>query len=183
MANFIEDPIKIYLKDSDKARLADQRVRIVRESNPRSPEDNEDLVFVKVNNESDIPKNALHSWKLENNGDTAFFWTDEDRCKRMVSGNPANYTEEKLKYFEEVERRLWTDWLHGNVYGYIVEKWDAAQRKWMQTSSLWGMYGAKDLFDNLATETDDINIPVCIDNEDLKYDFKNVEMKPNQFDA
>lgn len=181
---FIEDPIKIYLKDSDKVKLADWRVRIVRETSPRSPEDNEDLVFVRVSSKDNVPKNALHSWKLENNGpgDTAFFWTNEARCKKMVSDNPADYTEEKLKYFEKVERRLWTDWLHGNVYGYVVEKWDAKRREWMHTSSLWGMYGAKDLFDNLATETDGVSIPVCIDNEDMKYDFKNVEMKPNQFE-
>ena len=48
MANFIENPIKIYLKDSDKARLADYRARIVRETSPLEPCDNEDLVFEKA---------------------------------------------------------------------------------------------------------------------------------------
>ena len=36
---------RIYLKDSDKVRLADYRARIVRESNPREPCVNEDLLF------------------------------------------------------------------------------------------------------------------------------------------
>ena len=177
---FAEDPVKIYLKDSDKVKLADWRVRIVRETDPRSPEDNEDLVFVRVSGKDNVPKNAIYTWQFSPNG--GWYYTTEARCKKMVSPDKKYWTKKKLDYFKEVEARLWRDWWDGKVYGYIVEKWDAKRREWMTTSSLWGMYGAKDLFDNLATETDGVSIPVCIDNEDLKYDFKNVEMKPNQFE-
>ena len=58
MANRLNN-LRIYLKDSDKVRLADTRIRIVRESDPLEPCDNEDLVFEKAEDESYIPKNAL----------------------------------------------------------------------------------------------------------------------------
>ena len=181
MAKLFNDP-RIYLKNSDKVRLADYRARIVRETNPREPCDNEDLVFEKADSKDDINSNALMSWKFQPYGqDYIWFFTTAERCKRMVSEDPSYWTQEKLEQFAKQERKLYEDWYDGHVYGYIIEKWDEKRRKWMTTSSLWGMYGAKDLFDNLATETDGVSIPVCIDNEDLKYDFKNVEMKPNQF--
>lgn len=182
---FAEDPIKIYLKDSDKVRLADYRARIVREINPREPCDNEDLVFRKVEDEHLIPSNALYKWKFDCNfeHEPIWFYTTAERCKQMVSDDPSYWTKEKLEEFAEIEKRLYQDWWDGHVYGYIIEKWDEKRREWMTTSSLYGMYGAKDLFENLATETDGVSIPVCIDNEDMKYDFENVEMKPNQFVA
>ena len=52
----------------------------------------------------------------------------------------------------------------------------------MTISSLWGMYGSEELFENLATETDGVNIPVCVDEEEMKYEFDNVEKKINEFD-
>ena len=183
MAKFIENPIKIYLKDSDKVRLADYRARIVRETNPREPCDNEDLVFEKAEDEALIPENALYKWKFQPYGhEYIWFFTTAERCKEMVSEDPSYWTLSKLKEFAEIEHRLYQDWYDGHVYGYIIEKWDSKRREWMQTSSFWGMYGAKDLFDNLATETDGVSIPVCIDSEEMKYDFDNVEMKPNEFD-
>lgn len=175
---------RIYLKDSDKVRLADYRARIVREMNPREPCDNEDLVFRKVEDEHLIPANALYKWKFDCNfeHEPIWFFTTAERCKKMVSEDPSYWTLPKLEKLAEIEKRLYQDWWDGHVYGYIIEKWDEKRREWMTTSSLWGMYGAKDLFENLATETDGVNIPVCIDNEDLKYDFDNTEKRVNEFE-
>ena len=177
--------VKIYLKDSDKARLAACRVRIVKETCPREPCDNEDLVFEKAEDESCIPANALMKWQFNCNfeHEPIWFFTTAERCKKMVSSNPDDWTLEKLVGFMNEEKKLYQDWWDGNVYGFIIEKWDNKQRKWMQTSSLWGMYGAKDLFDNLLDQIGTASIPVCIDSEDMKYDFDNVEKKPNEFDA
>lgn len=69
------------------------------------------------------------------------------------------------------------------MYGYIVEKWDNKRREWMQTSSCWGMYGAEELMLNLAEETDGVSIPICLDTEDMKYEFENTEKKVNEFDG
>ena len=167
----------IYLKDSDKVRLADYRARIVRETNPREPCDNEDLVFEKANGE--VPSEAIYTWHFAPMGVT--FYTTSERCKKMVSEDPSYWTLPKLKEFAEIEERLYRDWYDGHVYGYIIEKWDVQRREWMTTSSLWGMYGAEELMLHLAEETDGVNIPVCVDEEEMKYEFDNVEKKVNEF--
>lgn len=175
--------IRIYLKDSDKARLADCRVRIVRDSNHTEPCNNEDLVFEKAEDEDHIPKNALYKWKFHPYGcEPIWFFTTAKRCKKMVSKDPSCWTLPKLKKFADIEHRLYEDWYNGRVYGYITEKWDEKQRWWTAVSSLYGLYGVKDLFDNLAAaKIDGVSIPVCVDEETMKYEFRNVEWKVNGF--
>lgn len=180
---------RIYLKDSDKARLADYRARIVRETNPREPCDNEDLVFEKAESKDSIPEDALYSWKFQPYGqDCIWFFTTAERCKKMVSEDPSYWTEEKLKEFAEIEEQLYRDWYDGHVYGIIIEKWDEKQRDWKNVDSHWGMYGANEVYDNLGDEIDlhydeagEVSIPVCVDEEDMKYEFDNVEKKVNEF--
>ena len=180
----------IYLKASDKARLADYRVRIMREENAREPCDNEDLVFEKAEDEDHIPENALYKWKFQPYGhECIWFFTTADRCKKMVAEDPSYWTLPKLKEFAEIEHRLYEDWHADHVYGIIIEKWDEKQREWTCIDSAWGMYGAKDLLDNLGNEIDlhydevgGASIPVCVDEEEMKYEFDNVEMRVNEFE-
>ena len=183
--------IRIYLKDSDKARLADCRARIVRMTNPLEPCDNEDLVFEKTEDKSLIPENALYTWKFDcnNEHEPIWFFTTAERCKKMVCEDPSYWTLPKLKEFAEIEHRLYVDWYAGHVYGVIVEKWDEKQREWKTVNSYWGMYGEKELYDNLGNEIDlhydeagEANIPVCVDEEEMKYEFDNVEMRVNAFE-
>ena len=178
---FAENPPKIYLKDSDKARLADWRVRIVREKFPREPCDNEGLVFEKAESKDSIPDNALYSWKFQPYMHCIWFFTTAERCKKMVSEDPSYWTEEKLKEFAAIEERLYKDWYNGHVYGCVVEQWDEKRRAWMTTSSLWGLYGAEETMLHLAEETDGISIPICVDEEEMKHEFENVESHLNQF--
>ena len=182
MSKLVTDP-RIYLKESDKVRLADYRARIVRETDPREPCDNEDLVFEKAEDRFLIPKNALYKWKFDcnNEHEPIWFYTTAERCKKMVSENPSYWTLPKLTEFAEIEHQLYQDWYDGHVYGYIIEKWDKKRREWMTTSSLWGMYGADELLMQLAEETDGVNIPVCVDEEEMKYEFDNTEKKINEF--
>ena len=42
---------------------------------------------------------------------------------------------------------------------------------------------ALELMLNLAEETDGVSIPICLDDEDMKYDFDNTEKKVNEFDC
>lgn len=181
MAKLFNDT-RIYLKGSDKVRLADWRVRIVRETSPREPCDNEDLVFEKAEDESLIPSSSLFKWNSEMADGPQWFFTTAERCKKMVADDPSYWTFEKLQEFARIEKKLYENWRDGHVYGYIVEKWDAKRREWMTTSSLWGMYGADELLLHLAEETDGVNIPVCIDSEDMKYDFDNTEKRVNEFE-
>ena len=182
MAKLFNDP-RIYLKDSDKVRLADYRARIVHEIDPLEPCDTMDLVFEKAEDEALIPENALYKWKFQPYGhECIWFFTTAERCKEMVSEDPSYWTLPKLKEFAEIEHRLYQDWYDSHVYGYIIEKWDAKRREWMTTSSSYGMYGANELLMYLAEETDGVNIPVCIDSEEMKYEFDNTEKKVNEFD-
>jgi hypothetical protein len=178
---FIENQPKIYLKDSDKARLADRRVRIIREKNPHEPCDNECLVFEKAESKDGIPKHALYSWKFQPYTHCTWFFTTAERCEKMVSEDPSYWTKEKLKEFANIEHKLYEDWFSGHVYGYVVEQWDEKNREWIAESSLWGMYGAEELMHHLAEETDGIGILICVDEEEMKYEFDNVEFQRNQF--
>jgi len=173
---------KIYLKDSDKVRLADYRARIVKETDPCEPCDNEDLVFEKADGE--VPAEAIYTWYFAPMGVT--FYTTPERCKKMVSEDPSCWTQKKLEEFARIEGRLYRDWWDGHVYGFIIEKWDNKRREWVQTYSLWGMYGAKELLENLGDKIDLLydeigSIPVCLDDEEMKYDFDNAEKKANEF--
>ena len=176
---------RIYLKDSDKVRLADYRARIVRETDPREPCDNEDLVFEKADGE--VPAEAIHTWYFAPMGVT--FYTTAERCKEMVSEDPSFWTQKKLEEFAEIEGRLYRDWYDGHVYGIIIEKYDSKRREWKTISSLWGIYGAKDVYANLGDEIDlhydevgGASIPVCVDEEEMKYEFDNVEKQVNEFE-
>ena len=182
MAKLFADP-RIYLKDSDRVRLADRRARIVREFNPSEPCEHEDLVFEKAEDESLIPANALMKWKFDCNHEhePIWFFTTAERCKRMVSEDPSYWTQAKLEEFARIEKKLYQDWYDGNVYGYVIEEWDEKRREWKQEKSKWGMYGSGDLFLNLVADADGSRIPICIDEEEMKYDFDNTEMAVNEF--
>ena len=176
----MEQNFKIYLKDSDKARLANKRIRIVRETSPREPCDNEDLVFEKAKSFNDIPDNKLKTWYFAPLG--VWFFTTAERCKRMVAEDPSYWTDDKLSTFVKIEEQLYKDWNNGDVYGIIIEEWDANNRTWKHIRSYYGMYGATSLIDNINDELKrDPNYVVCIDDETMKYDFDDVEMRVNEF--
>lgn len=185
------DNIRIYLKESDVPHLAKKRIRIIKEVAPREPCDNEDLVFVKAEDESLIPENALYKWKFNCNyeHEPIWFYTTAERCNEMVSKNPADWTLPKLKEFAEIERQLYQNWYDGKVYGFICEKWVNKRRRWEATDPTHGgMYGAKELMYNLKdflefNDGDVGSLPVCIDDEEMKYEFDNCEKTVNEFSS
>ena len=143
---------KIYLKDSDKVRLADYRARIVRETNPREPCDNEDLVFEKVENKEDIPKDALYSWYFAPMN--VWFFTTADRCKQMVSEDPSYWTKEKLEEFARIEGQLYRNWWNGEVYGYWdIEMIDKHTNKYVVTEEWIKHKSLKAAFKDNVSET------------------------------
>ena len=177
----MEQNFKIYLKDSDRARLANKRIRIVRETSPLEPCDNEDLVFEKAESFNDIPNNKLKTWYFAPLD--MWFFTTAERCKTMVSKDPSYWTDDKLSAFAKIEKQLYNDWNNGNVYGIIIEEWNARNRSWTCIESYYGMYGATSLIDNIndKLQRDHSAFVVCIDDETMKYDFNDVEMRVNEF--
>ena len=183
------DNIRIYLKESDVPHLAKKRIRIIREVNPHEPCDNEDLVFKKASDESLIPANALFKWSIEMPNGTWWFFTTAERCNKMVSPDPACWTFEKLQEFARIEKRIYESWRDGHVYAFICEKWVNKRRRWEAIDHIHGgMYGAEDLMNNLKdflefNESDDGSLPVCIDSEEMKYEFDNCEKSVNEFSS
>ena len=175
-----ESNLKIYLKDSDKSRLADKRVRIIKESDPLEPCRNEDLVFEKAEDEFLIPADALFKWHIDMVPGEWWFYTTAERCKKMVSEDPSYWTFEKLQDFALLEKKLYENWRDGYVYGFIVEHWDEKQRKWVEDRSLWGMYGKEDVLENIRSEVHE-DIPICIDEDSMAWEFNNAEKKINEF--
>ena len=177
---------KIYFESSDKARLADRRLRIVVDVNPLEPCDNEDLVFEKAEDETMIPTNALFTWKFDCNHEhePIWFFTTAERCKEMVSKDPSYWTKEKLQHFAEIEKRLYQDWYDGKVFGFVSEVWNSATRKWDCTAAVYGMYGVDELMENIGDYLTNNDMLVCFNDaghEELKYEFDNAEMFRNEF--
>ena len=63
------------------------------------------------------------------------------------------------------------------------EEGEEKHREWKQEKSRWGMYGAEELMINLVEDIDVVSIPICLDTEDMKYDFDNTEKNVNEFDG
>lgn len=185
--------LKFFLENSDKARLADNRVRIVHESNPREPQFNEDLVFAVADDKTSIPKDAIYTWQFDCNGEREpfYFYTTAKRCKQMVAKDPSYWTQEKLAKFAELEKQLYKDWWEDRVYGLVFEEWSAEQRQFVSSTaciSIWGIYG-EDALINVLNNYADVKsgkFIICTDNG-VKYDFMDstkidVETYPNSFE-
>ena len=169
---------KIYLKESDAARLANRRIRIVKDDGAREPCENEDLVFAKADCLEDVPNDALKAWQFAPLN--VWFYTTAERCKKMVAEDSSYWTPEKLDKFAEQEKKLYEDWFNGNVYGIIVEMWNARMRRFACVESVWGIYGEEELRATIPNY-DKPGTIICIDSEEMKYDFDNVEMRVNEF--
>lgn len=142
---------------SAAARLADRRVRIVREEQPDDPAEQFDLVFEKAEDKASIPKNAIYRWKFDRNFEHEPIWlfTTKERCRRMVSSNPDDWTKEKLVEFEKDERKLWQSWWDGDVFGWIQERWDPKNREFAHESSCYGYYGMGEILRAVEEEVID----------------------------
>lgn len=149
--------MKVFKLGSDDARLADRRVRIVREEQPDEPTEQFDLVFEKAEDEASIPKDAIYKWKFDCSFEHEPIWlfATEERCRKMVSPNPDDWTREKLAGFEKDERKLWQSWWDGDVFGWIREKWDPKKREFVHEASCGGYYGAGEILRAVEEEAVD----------------------------
>jgi hypothetical protein len=169
--------MEIIQTNSDKARLADVRIRIVRDDDPEEPCECMDLVFEKTKDESLIPSDAIHSWKFDCNHEhePIWFFTTKDRCEKMICSDPNYWTKEKLIGFEKDEKNLYQQWDDGNVFGYIIESWNAEQREWNHKDSCFGYYGLSELLSAIKDYLDERKISendivICSDESDICMD-------------
>lgn len=178
----------VFKLSSDAARLADRRVRIVREKLPDEPAKYFDLVFEKAEDEASIPKDAIYKWKFECNFEHEPIWlfATEERCRKMVSPNPDDWTQEKLVEFEKDERKLWQSWWDGDVFGWIQERWDPKKREFAHESSCYGYYGVDEILRAVEEEVIDFikepipgekDVATCAE-DDLAVRLGEIEKKP-----
>lgn len=143
---------------SKAARLADIRVRIIRDEAASDPCGMIGTVFEKAGNGA-VPENALYSFRCLG---TEFF-TDEARCRKVISDDPADWTAEKLEKIASVEKKLYEDWAEGRVYGWVLESWNAEERMWAHEDSCWGYYGIGEILEAAGNARPPGEIPVCAD--------------------
>lgn len=161
---------------SEAARMADRRVRIVREDMPARPSAAMDLVFQEAESESSVPGDALYRWKLDGGprGKPVWFFTTEDRCRRFGATPSGGWDQAALSDMAESEKKVWADWLDGNVFGWVAEAWDPARREFVAEDSCWGYYGLDEIYQVVEEEIVDFepepepgekDLVVCADDE------------------
>ena len=164
----------IYLANGRKARLAGTRLRTVIEEGAAAPWHDSDLVFnpfASVAAYSPLydpeGKQIIAARTVSDGQDTLELYTTEERVKELCGDDPKYLTPdgiEKLCWAPEKKEIL--DWLHGKNFGYLVEKWDEKERRFLVIDSLWGMTGVACVLDNIKSDSDHHKPDViCVDDD------------------
>ena len=138
-------------------------------------------MFEKADSKDAIPDDALFTWTFNYPETPMHFFTTAERCKKLVSEDSSYWTQEKLAEFARIEHRLYQDWYDGRVYGYVEERWNEKTRSWEHVSSCYGYYGTDEILRAVKEIMGNEDLVVCINSEEMKYDFDNVEKKVNEF--
>lgn len=169
---------KIYEAKTRIARLAKTRVRIVRDESPQKPWEDMDMVFIEL--DCEVPSSvedhldAVAEFKFDDNdGETHTWYTTPDRLYRFYNHDRAAWTEENLNKIIDEERELLQLWDDGEMFAVVREEWSDAERKWTYADSLWRMYGAKNVLENLPDVAEDGDV-ICVD-EDIGLYFELTE--------
>ena len=160
----------IYLSNSRTGRLADKRIRIFREENPRRLSDAMDLVFT---NEKIENPNAI-TFTVHGYNDSYKFKTNDERLSEYFDRDRSHWTKEAIETIAAEEKELWEAYMCGDVFGIACERWNAAEREWTAVeNTLYGVYGAKDAIaiakDILLRHSTEAFVVTC--EEDVKYCF------------
>lgn len=170
---------KIHLSCQRKARLADWRLRIVRDDSPEKPSEHFSSVFAPVGELKDWIGGQYPSFIA----DGECFGTSDSRLREQYSKDPKDWTKERLGLVAEREKTIWKAWEDGDCFGVVLERWNEREREWTRYDSLWGAYGAgevQSLVDQVASGSDypgDESCVLCCD-EDCKYCFDVVSNDP-----
>lgn len=160
----------IYLTTSKTGKLADKRIRIFREENPRPLDDAMDLVFTRE--EIDNPKDT--TFTIYGYNESVTFKTNDERLGDYFNSDPASWTEEAIEKIASEEKVLWEAYFKGEVFGIAVERWNVAEREWTPIDiTLYGCYSTEDAIANakdfLHQHASESIVVTC--EEDCKDDF------------
>ncbi len=81
-------------------------------------------------------------------GQVGWIWSTIDKVEKITGST--NMSTEELRKRLKSEVKLYSQYLEGDVYGYIVEKYEKGE--WIEEESVWGIYS---LTDDLLTEASD----------------------------
>lgn len=162
--------MKIYLKNSDEAHLADCRIRIKRNDWPMIPSETQDLVYQIEDSSEAVPEEAFAIWNYydPNSRKTYYFWTDAIRLEKYFDKNPASWKSEVLEKIFNEELEIWKAFFSGEVYELLFEIWSDAKRMFEVEYTCGDCYGANELKYSLEDFIEENgNAVVCVDSDEL----------------
>ena len=171
--------IKFVSENSREAHLANKRLLIMKDCSCRAPDVNMDLIFHRGHGE-------VWGFKLrETYGyEEEVFTADRAKVDEESKACGHKTEAEKREWLEGIKKAeayLWQAWMDGDVYGILVQEWDAHERKWNAVDATFEMFGWNDVVECLKDmNLDDIDV-FCID-EDLgdpeswKAEYKEIDV-------
>lgn len=138
--------IKLISENTREAHLADKRLLITKDCG-RAPDIYADLIFHRGHGE-------VWGFKLrETYGyETEVFTADRDKVEAESKACGHKTEAEKREWLDGIkkaEARLWQAWMDGDMYGVIIQEWDAAERKWKCIDCRYDLYGWEDVLEAL----------------------------------
>ncbi len=171
--------IKLVSEYSREARLANKRLLIVKDSVCRAPDVSMDLIFHRGHGE-------VWGFKLkETYGYESEVFT-ADRAKVEEESKACGHKTEAekrawLEGIKEAEKKLWQAWMDGDMYGIVIQEWNADERNWNVVDSIFEIFGWNDVVECLKDmKLDDIDV-FCIDKDlgdpvDWKAEYKELDV-------
>lgn len=163
------------IKTSDRAaRLADKRIRIVRDNDPREPHASSQMLFGILGGAYSIKIDDLNAELynrprvFEREVDGFKIWTTSDRIDQLCGKDAKYHSDEWLESQIKGELDEVKEFLEGHCYAIMVESWVPEEREWKIESSTYGYTGVKCVLDEvegmLAPEGEGV---VCSDCAEL----------------
>lgn len=171
--------IKFVSEKSREARLADKRLLIMKDGVCRAPDVSMDLIFHRGHGE-------VWGFKLrETYGyESEVFTADRAKVEKESKACGHKNKDEMYKWLDgikEAEKKLWQAWMDGDMYGIVVQEWNAAERNWKVIDSIFEIFGWSDVVECLKDmKLDGIDV-FCIDEDlgnpdDWKAEYKELDI-------
>lgn len=155
--------IKFISEHNRAAQLANVRLVLVKDPSGRAPDESADLIFHRGHGEVWGFK-VRETYGYESEVFTATKEKVEEESKACGHKNK-DEMHKWLDGIKEAEKKLWQSWIDGEVYGIVIQKWDAAERRFYCIECLYELYGWDDVIEALK-DMDLSNVEVfCVDED------------------
>ena len=172
--------IKFISEYDREARLANRRVMLVKDEG-LVPDMHMDLIFHRG------PDGNVFGFRLKATYDDydETFTADSDKIDEELKACGFKTEAEKREWLEGIkkaEAEMWQAWMDGEVYGLVVQTWDADERQWKCVDAIYGIYGfsqIKMMFEDLdldGTEVFCVDKKFCGDPKDWKAEFREFDI-------